>query len=300
MYTLEQVGEKLPVAVLYDVDNTAVPHGAALPSEETVDALGRLSNKGVEVIPITGRDIDDCEETITALRPNIAIISGGAITLCAAPMVGGEHGFDHAWRFGFDLGKPLDDADVMGLNESVGKWLQEHPSEVAAYVRNPVQARQDQWFSGRTEDMRFIDPACLFVSNLSCEAVANDLVEEINAGHHHFRPLHAVKVTSQDGRPEIQITRSQANKKFAIEEAVRQILPCFRRQQIPQNAARLLAQSVFIGDGLNDLPAFEAVGFGVAMADAPQVVLDAADHAIPSQKDNGFVQFLHKIALAES
>ena len=47
-----------------------------------------------------------------------------------------------------------------------------------------------------------------------------------------------------------------------------------------------------IGDEVNDLELIASAAIGVAMADAPREVLDAASHVVPSAADAGWAQIL--------
>jgi len=51
-------------------------------------------------------------------------------------------------------------------------------------------------------------------------------------------------------------------------------------------------QVMMVGDGLNDLPAIEAVGFSVAMGNAEDAVKAAADYLVPDVESDGLIPAL--------
>ena len=296
---------RLPAAVYYDLDNTAVEHGAHMPSPETVEALGSLSSQGVETVAVTGRDIDDARDALVVLPGRFAIIAGGATTtFIKHEAVANTAEVIPTARLGLGFGyEVLDDVGALMIAGQISDWLDAQAAEHDATIRIPAFERQAAYL----EDVPLSDekivvtdhfsvPDAVFVSNLSSHEAANELALFINndgLGIPH-RPLFAVPVNSQTGKPEVQITAIKANKREAIERLASLGLPIFNDNTC--SGSDTLAESVYIGDGLGDLPAFEVVALSVAMADAPKEVLGAADHIIDSQRKNGFVKFVQKLA----
>lgn len=308
MFVLEDIGKRLPFAVYYDLDNTALEHGAQSPSPEIVNALGDLSRCGVETIAVTGRDIDDARHALIELPGRLAIIAGGAITTFIKhdSEANGAEIIPTAslgLGFGYEL---LDDIGAEMVAERISEWLDSQAVEHDATVHIPASRRKMQFLedAARFSDEeaivrhRFTVPDAVFVSGLSSPESANTLALLINSSGLDIadRALFAVPVNSQTGKPEVQITTRQANKKLAIEKLARLGLPIFNDRI--SSDVDTLSDSIYVGDGLNDLPAFEAVGFSVAMADAPQEVLSAASHVIGSQSDGGFVKFIETLTMA--
>ena len=298
MFTREDIGERLPDAVYYDLDNTALKHGAPLPTPETTASLSLLAEKGIETVAVTGRDIDDCHDALIELPGRFAIISGGAITTYIKHD-GAESEVMPVAALGLGFGyRVLDGVDAQRVAGMLSEWLDGQDDEADARVRIPELDRQLQWLSTgvRPGKHPFTLPGAVFMSGLSDSSVAEDIALRINSGNLQipYRSLFAVAVTSQTGEAEVQVTAQEANKRRAIEELARLGLPVFSDSLVTDS----LPDSVFIGDGLGDLPAFEAVGLSVAMADAPGEVLSAADHVIDSQQDGGFNRFIIQLANA--
>jgi Cof subfamily protein (haloacid dehalogenase superfamily) len=58
-----------------------------------------------------------------------------------------------------------------------------------------------------------------------------------------------------------------------------------------------IADTVFFGDNLNDLPAFEVAGVSVAVANAVPAVLEAADSVTARHHDDGVASYLEQFLL---
>ena len=305
MFGVADMGVRLPAALYYDLDNTALEHGARLPSDDTVTALGHLARTGVETVAVTGRDIEDSRDALVALPGKFAIIAGGAVTtyikrdetagmaeIMPTPAAG--------LGFGYEV---LDDIGAFMVVEKLFDWLDTQADEPDVIVRIPAFTRkakllEDARLRSKVEltHHHFTIADAVFVSRLSTPEAAQALAHQINDGGIEIphRPLFAVAVTAQSGEPEVQITTKEANKKHAIQELARLGLPVFSGCTSSTDS---LPDSVFVGDSRSDLPAFEAVGLSVAMADAPSEVKAAADYIIDSQQDGGFDDFVRRLAV---
>ncbi len=62
--------------------------------------------------------------------------------------------------------------------------------------------------------------------------------------------------------------------------------------QISDSLGLSIDQVMMVGDGLNDLPAIEAVGFPVAMGNAEDAVKNAATYLVPDVESDGLVDAL--------
>jgi len=80
---------------------------------------------------------------------------------------------------------------------------------------------------------------------------------------------------------DIHITHKLATKKYAIEKLI-EILGVKKEEVIG------------IGDGNNDMPLFESVGYKVAMGNAVDVLKNAADYITDTLENNGFVKFIEE------
>ena len=61
---------------------------------------------------------------------------------------------------------------------------------------------------------------------------------------------------------------------------------------ISESLGLSMEEVMMVGDGLNDLPAIEAVGFPVAMGNAEEAVKNAADYHVPDVESDGLVAAL--------
>jgi len=80
---------------------------------------------------------------------------------------------------------------------------------------------------------------------------------------------------------DLHITHKLATKKHAIENLIK-ILGVKKEEVIG------------IGDGNNDMPLFESVGYKVAMGNAVDVLKNAADYITDTLENNGFAKFIEK------
>lgn len=80
---------------------------------------------------------------------------------------------------------------------------------------------------------------------------------------------------------DIHITHKLGTKKHAMEKLI-EILGVKKEEAIG------------IGDGNNDMPLFESVGYKVAMGNAVDVLKNAADYITDTLENNGFVKFIEE------
>lgn len=85
---------------------------------------------------------------------------------------------------------------------------------------------------------------------------------------------------------DIHVTHKLATKKHSIEKLI-EILGVKKEEVIG------------IGDGNNDMPLFESVGYKVAMGNAVDVLKESADYITDSLENDGFAKFLEEKILKE-
>jgi HAD superfamily hydrolase (TIGR01484 family) len=90
--------------------------------------------------------------------------------------------------------------------------------------------------------------------------------------------------TYVEGYFSIHITHEQATKKHGLEVL-------FQMLNIKKEEA------IGFGDGNNDLPIFEAVGYKVAMGNGTQELKDLADLIAPSAEDDGMAKVLEELVV---
>lgn len=98
---------------------------------------------------------------------------------------------------------------------------------------------------------------------------------------HVFSPEYEAKVVWFDEEKgyNVSITHIHGNKKHGIEFLL-------NYEKVKPD------ETIGIGDGMNDLPLFDSVGFKVAMEDAPRELINKADLVVPSVEQDGVLEVL--------
>lgn len=247
-------------AIFCDADGTMVAHGERLPPDDLIEAIGRVSSK-VHFIPVTGRSLQDGQQFLNALPVNNAIAAGGAIRLSRVP---DELGYAETQR---GLLIPSHITPTLTSVSALRYWLEESGLPIADF---DIEELNETGRPGESES--------LFMRSVSVEQAAT-WVNQINIllG----AELCAVPAISQNGTTyDVQINRSVASKVHAITHL------CIDHQLV--NVGR----SIYIADGLNDLDAMKACGYGVAMGNAHPQLKAVADEVIGTQEENGLVDYL--------
>lgn len=99
-----------------------------------------------------------------------------------------------------------------------------------------------------------------------------------------FSADYEAKVVWYDERTgyNVSIAHIKGNKKYGIEFL-------FQYEKLHQ------AEVVGVGDGINDLPMFESVGYSVAMGNATANIKALVDYVAPPVEQNGIIDVLKKI-----
>lgn len=144
-----------------------------------------------------------------------------------------------------------------------------------------IYSSNDEYFDNRSS--KEIDKRA---AKLLVEAVPEDeaihIIEELEAvpqiSVYPVQAWHPGKVVA------IHITDGVVNKKHAVEKLLKIL-------KIPPE------QAMAIGDGHNDLPLLAAVGFKVAMGNAPKELKAAADYIAPTFEEDGVAHAINKFIL---
>jgi hydroxymethylpyrimidine pyrophosphatase-like HAD family hydrolase len=257
--------------VALDVDGTLVDYDQRL-SDRVRDAVTAVRDAGHHVVVSTGRSIMGTTHVLTdlGLTGGLAVLSNGAVTVALDPAE------PDGWRVlrtvTFDarpavelLRRELPDAlfavEVTGVGTRVsGPW--------------PEGELFGELYSVPFEEL--LDGETTRVVVRSPDHTSEhfmELVERI--GLHGV--TYAVGYTAW-----LDLAPEGVSKASALEQV---------RTDLGVDPARTLA----VGDGRNDLEMLAWAARGVAMGNAPQVVLDAADEVAPGVEDDGLAEVLEAL-----
>ncbi len=91
-----------------------------------------------------------------------------------------------------------------------------------------------------------------------------------------------IVVRTDNGDWMVDFTHAEASKATAAAEFARLV-------GVP------LGRTAGVGDGYNDLPLLRACGTAIAMDGAPEVLRDAADHVVPSARQDGLAEAIERL-----
>ncbi|MFJ3405425.1 HAD family hydrolase [Promicromonospora sp. NPDC090134] len=255
--------------VALDIDGTLVPDSGVEVPEPTRQAVADAVSAGMNVVLATGRSLKGALPVAIALKLDgtRVVASNGAVTAR----------LDSTWPGGYELedSHTLAAGPVLALArrafpgikaaaEDIG-WGY-HVSELFA----PGQLNGRQYMVSQQELERVQTPR-LVLKGLDAVEQLHELVASLDV------------TVNTNGPHWLDVTPSRVSKATAL-EAVRAALGV-----APHD-------TVFVGDGLNDLPALAWAGHAVAMGNAPEQVRRAADTVTGSLVQNGAAAVLRELA----
>ncbi|MFE7503892.1 HAD family hydrolase [Promicromonospora sp. NPDC057488] len=254
--------------VAFDIDGTLVPDGGINVPDETVEVMTATTRAGHHIVLATGRSLAGALPVAQALGLEDATIaaSNGAITA----------NLDAAWPGGYQIQHchTLAAGPVLRLARDLGADLQVAAEDVGwgyhvSEIFSPGRLNGRQYLVGESELHRVQTPRLVLagpdVATLARDAVAA-LGVTVNAVGPHW----------------LDVTPPGVSKATAL-EAVRAELGVAAEH------------TVFVGDGVNDLPALAWAARSVAMGQAPDKVRRAAHHVTGTLEENGAVAVLHEL-----
>lgn len=248
--------------VLTDMDGTIVMPGKHEVSEKVREAVIACENKGIKVVPVTGRPYEMAKGAMEVLGfDGFCVLDGGATI---RKVTTGEM----VWS----------------------KWLDPEVLKVIVPKLLPFAKEIIDYFPSQIEldpgkaDVDAIDEAApyVFAPILNEDA---DAVEEALKGI----PGIVVHIMPEwNGRSDltgVQVNHIEADKYHGV-AALLHILNIQKEHVLG------------IGDSNNDLPLFKNAGIKVAMGNATEKLKVDADHVVGSVQDDGFVEAMEKFVLA--
>jgi hydroxymethylpyrimidine pyrophosphatase-like HAD family hydrolase len=259
-------------AILFDGDGTAFEHGATSPSTELVQALSQLA---IPAYLCSGRSRKDGEQMVHELGQSRAWLSGGASAFKLKP--DGrvlQVRYDRFPIAHFDA--PAIHLFLDGLVENIPDATTEVPNWdyfMQGLVPTPVQP--GFWTDEHVDS--------IFVRNIPDLKEAIEIAETVEKEFIDYggkSNLYANAVIGQNPEVyDVQVNARNGHKGSAVE-----------REALLKG---IDPDAIFVfGDGLNDIPMFEAAGYSFAMGNAHDTVKEAADEVIGTQGDGAFIETL--------
>ncbi|MFI8528286.1 HAD family hydrolase [Promicromonospora sukumoe] len=254
--------------VALDIDETLVPNGGTEVPEATRLAVADAVKAGIDVVLATGRSLKGALPVAIALgldRTRI-VASNGALTVR----------LDSTWPGGYELedSHTLASGPVLALARRALPAIKTAAEEIGwgyhvSEIFDPGQLNGRQHVASQDELERTQTPRLVLAGR--------------NAAERLREPLASLDVTVNINGPHwLDITPPRVSKATAL-EAVRAALGV-----APQD-------TVFVGDGLNDLPAMAWAGRAVAMGNAPEEVRRAAHDVTGALAQNGAAAVLRDL-----
>lgn len=245
--------------LLLDVDGTLVENKQeALPSPQVIEAITKAKEK-VSIGIVTGRPYEHTKKVIESLGlSGVGVFNGGA------EIINMETG-EILYRQSLSVQTAQEVLEIIlpyGYEVLNAVSSNEQPVSDIAHITEPTDK--------------------LLVVNVPTPKTpeiiaALDAVEGIT--------VHPVSAWSEEDVFCISIVHEHASKRYGAERVMKML--GYDKSEV-----------VAAGDGHNDLPLLEAVGFGVAMGNAPEEVKELADDVTGSLKEDGVAQVIEKYILS--
>ena len=271
-------------AILLDFDGTSLQKDQVYISLRNMWALRRAIDRGIQIIPCTGRVEDMLPPQIEA-EPRIRywVTSGGSRVVDRQT---GEVLFNHTWtpEQSAELCRIFEGQDIYSETAAEGKTIMER--SVAEHLECHAVPPHHVWFF---EARRHI-----VVDSLSDYFLKNNVgMEKVNiygvpeekqeALYQAFENTGLVWLTDPPGSL-IQFFPKTLDRCAAIAALLKRIGISF-------------GQVMSLGDEVMDIPAIRTAGLGVAMGNAPDRVKAEADYVTAPFDQDGVAQAIEKFIL---
>jgi len=245
-------------AVILDIDGTLVKSGLDyLPTQKVKDSIKRIQ-KLVSVSVATGRPLSLCKHVVETLNiDKPSVFNGGA-----------------------SIQNPVEEKPIVEYsitNEAKAKIIE----ITSRFGVRAIVSGSEYWSAEEKKQRKNLPVQQMIVLNLTTEQTFA-VLDELNAVEGIIG--HATSTWSKDADHDIHITSIDATKYHAVTELL-EILNVKKDEVLA------------IGDNHNDLPLFEAVGFKIAMGDAPDELKKAADFVAPPLEEDGAAVALDKFII---
>ena len=271
-----------------DVDGTLLgPSGSLSPSVRR--AVRSVLQRGVRVVVCTGRRYRTARPILEALDlDGPAVVQNGVLVKEAAtgqtleadylpPRVYGE-----ALRILSACGPPavyIDELPDSGVDVVSERGDDHHPFLL-------------EYLHANREHTRWVDSLDL----PPCEAV---VMISAMAGYDRLEELRADAVATLGDDVQTNLISNSGYRGHILEIASRRSGKWTRLREIARREGIADAEIVAIGDDTNDREMIEAAGLGIAMANAPQPIREAADHVTASNDEDGVARAIERFLLQE-
>ncbi len=241
---------------VFDIDKTAVPNGAQSVESQTLrDAFAALP-KEVIGIAATGRTLEAALPITRALDlRHESVIANGALIVDSQT---GESWWER-----------LLSEDQMTDIINIGRT---YPYQL--YIAGDGL---DSFRTAREQEARATSAAFLKDIPLDVAEVLKAQLLNINGVSAYLSPAWG----GGEGEFDINIGNIEARKHFALEAL-------FGKYAI--DASKMIG----VGDGVNDMELFEAVGYRVAVANAHPQLIEMADEVVASQEEDGLAEVVRR------
>jgi HAD superfamily hydrolase (TIGR01484 family) len=247
-----------------DLDGTLLDRGGKV-SERNLEAIRRLQDAGIEVIPATGRSLPECNHVLDHINH-----SGHAITAGGALVHDARDG-SVVIRRTLAPGVVRGVARILAEHGHLAHLLQDHTEAGVDYVmvgEQPFDPATEWWFNHlpvqyrrvRSIDEHHADEHTVRIGTVALGSVLAPVAAEVErqfgefVAAQHWSALTAEQATGSETHL-LETFARHVNKWTAIEAI------CSQYGVDPSETAA-------VGDGLNDLEMIRDAGLGIAMENA--------------------------------
>lgn len=272
--------------VALDLDGTLLDSQKRL-TARSLAALERAAAHGIVIVPTTGRFFDAIPEVLRAqpfLRYAITINGAQALDVQTGEVI---YRAEMPWQLAVALMEYLESrGSLYDCYQDSWGWMTAAMMErVDEYVRDPIYREMIRTYRKPVPELKaFIRERGRGIQKVQAfpgdAAVRADLLQTLDK---RFPGLVATTSIPEN----VEINAAAANKGQALLALAAHL--GLRREQ-----------TMAFGDGSNDISMLRAAGVGVAMANASQAALDAADCTTASCDEDGVAQVLERLLAAEN
>ena len=271
-------------AILLDFDGTSLQKDQVYISLRNMWALRRAMDRGIQIIPCTGRVEDMLPPQIEAdSRIRYWVTSGGSRVVDRQT---GEVLFSHTWtpEQSAELCRIFEGQNIYSETAAEGKILMER--SVAEHLERHAVPPHHVWFFEAGRHVVVDSLSEYFLKNnvgMEKENIYDVPKEKQEALYRAFEDTGLVWLTDPPGSL-IQFFPKDLDRSVAIAALLKHIGIGFE-------------QVMSLGDGVMDIPAIKAAGLGVAMGNAPDRVKAEADYVTAPFDQDGVAQAIERFIL---
>lgn len=270
----------MPTLVFSDMDDTFLAPDKSIPVENLA-VLDLLAERGIGLVPCTGRSVAGVpEELVASPCVTYAICGGGAITYdlrSGEPIRVNTIEKDVVRALRSDLGEcacTFDIFTVDGIFTAEDRWGYLDVIDVPEPMRKTIRALRTK-VSGTTDELiESLEGICR-ISLYFADGAAQEHGHRVLAQHPE---LYCVSSASCN----VEITRADTSKGAAL-------------RWLCEYLCVDVADTIAFGDSGNDVSMLQAAGDGVAVANATEECRAAADHVTDACDEAGVARYLNSV-----